>query len=303
MAVKPNITWIGSQNFGYPDQAHGGLNPQAIVYHIAQGSMTGLDAWFNNPNSFASTHFAVGKSGVIHQYVAVGDAAWGNGLMNKPDTSIPWLADCFNNGINPNLRTISIEHEGFTGQPWPEAQYQSSRALATWLIDTYNLRHTLVKLDHGHIGHYRIDSVNRASCPGTGWPRSRLFQDLGRLEDVFVPNNRTIYQVKTFYAPSSGAAHKILVDVRNFGYPTAATAIDIMIGCRSRGDGSYVAAYDGTLESTTTMALYPTAPVRNEWEFARGRVQLKSSRFLLRIRPKGHPMEVTATMKGYFTLE
>ena len=28
------------------------------------------------------------------------------------------------------------------------------------------------------LGHYRIDSVNRARCPGTGWPRARLFSDL-----------------------------------------------------------------------------------------------------------------------------
>lgn len=302
MAVKPNITWIGSQNFGYPDQAHGGLNPQAIVYHIAQGSMTGLDAWFNNPNSFASTHFAVGKSGVIHQYVAVGDAAWGNGLMNKPDTSIPWLADCFNNGINPNLRTISIEHEGFTGQPWPEPQYQSSRALATWLIDTYNLRHTLIRLDHGHIGHYRIDSVNRASCPGTGWPRARLFQDLGRLEDVFVPNNRTIYQNRIFNP--TGNTYEINVNVTTFGYPSAATAVDLLVGCRSRGDGAYVAAYDGTSgRLLDRVGVYPTAPLRRDWNFGRGRVQLTGSKFQLRVHPASEPVEVIAVLKGYYALE
>jgi hypothetical protein len=28
------------------------------------------------------------------------------------------------------------------------------------------------------IGHYRIDSVNKAKCPGTGFPWNRLFKDL-----------------------------------------------------------------------------------------------------------------------------
>jgi N-acetylmuramoyl-L-alanine amidase len=302
MAVKPSITWIGSPNFGYPDQTHGGLDPQAIVYHIAQGSMTGLDAWFNNPNSYASTHFGVAKSGAIHQYVAVGDAAWGNGVINQPDLSIPWLANCYNNGINPNLKTISIEHEGFTGQPWPEAQYQASRRLVTWLIDTYNLRHTLVKLDHGHIGHYRIDSVNRKNCPGTGWPRSRLLQDLGRLEDVYVPKNRVLYDTKTFAASASG--YSINVNVIALGFPSQATAVELFVGCRSRGDGAYVAAYDGTSgRLLDRMAVYPTAPLRRDWNFGRGRVQLTGSSFQLRIHPAREPVDVIAVLKGYYTLE
>ena len=303
MAVKPRITWIGSPNFGFPDGHHGGNSPEAIVYHIAQGSLGGIDAWFNNPSSSASTHFAVGRSGAIHQYVAVEDAAWGNGLMDRPDLSIPWLRYCYENRINPNLRTISIEHEGFTGDPWPEAMYLSSRALSVWLIETYHLRHFLVSLDHCFIGHHRIDSVNRARCPGTGWPRARLFQDLGRLKDVYVPVSRTIYRRQPFNVPPSGVAHQIVINVTTHGFPSSATAVDLFLGCRSRGDGAYAAAMDGTGGSMDQLAVYPTAPLRNDWNFSRGRVQLNGSKFTLLVRPMGQPVDVIAILKGYYALE
>ena len=303
MSVRPAITWIGSPNFGFPDGAHGGNAPEAIVYHIAQGSLGGIDAWFNNPASSASTHFAVGFGGQIHQYVRVGDAAWGNGLMNRPDLSIAWLRYCYENRVNPNLRTISIEHEGFTGNAWPEAMYRASLALTAWLLDTYHLRHFLDNLDHSFIGHHRIDSVNRARCPGTGWPRTRLFQDLRRLRDVYAPRNRIIYNNHSFAVPASGEFHSISVDVRSYGYPSAATAVDLLLACRSKGDGAYVAAYDGTGSSVENIAVYPTAPLRQGWNFSRGKVQLSSSRFLLRVRPIDQPVEVIATLKGYYTLE
>lgn len=303
MAVKPRIVWIGSPNFGYPDGTHGQNEPEAIVYHIAQGSLAGIDAWFNNPRSFASTHFAVGLRGEIHQYVRVEDAAWGNGFMNNPDLSIPWLRFCWENGINPNLKTISIEHEGFTGDPWPEATYQSSLALTVWLADAYNLRHFLVALDHRFIGHYRIDSVSRANCPGTGWPRERLFRDFRRLEDVYIPSNRIVYRRQAFGVPASGVAHEIMIDVTAYGYPREATAVDLHVGCRSRGDGAYVAAMDGTGGDLAEVAVYPTAPLRNDWGFGRGRVQLLNSRFLLMVRPMGQPVDVIAILKGYYALE
>jgi hypothetical protein len=235
--------------------------------------------------------------------VKVEDAAWGNGHMREPDLSIPWLRFCWENGINPNLKTISIEHEGFTGDPWPEAMYQASLALSVWLVDTYHFRHFLVALDHRFIGHYRIDSVTRANDPGAGWPRTRLFQDLGRLEDMYVPRNFSIYQNQTFDLPFSGMAHEIYVDVTTYGYPTKATAVDLMIGCRSRGDGAYVAAFDGTTGGLESIAVYPSAPLRNQWNFGRGRVRLNSSKFLLRIRPIDYPVEIIVTLKGYYALE
>lgn len=173
-ALPPDIVWIGSPNFGLPRGTRGQLEPVAIVYHIAQGTLSGIDSWFNRSSSEVSSQYAVGKLGEIHQYVGLKDAAWANGAINNPDLSIQWLRECVENDINPNIRTISIEHEGFTGQMWPEAQYKSSLELTRWLIGEYN-----IPVDENHlIGHHQIDSVNKSNCPGTGWRRNQMLRDL-----------------------------------------------------------------------------------------------------------------------------
>ncbi len=120
---------------------------------------------------------------------------------------------------------------------------------------------------------------------------------------MYVPSNRTIYRRQTFGLPASAAAHEVIVDVTAYGYPRKATAVDLHLGCRSRGDGAYVAAVDGTGEDLAEVAVYPTAPLRNEWNFGRGRVQLANSRFRLMIRPMGQPVDVIAILKGYYALE
>lgn len=179
MAEKPNITWIGSPNFGYPRGTHGrqGYKPKAIVYHIMQGTLAGTDSWFRNPESGASTHFGVGKNGEIHQYVDLNDAAWGNGAINRPSWS-GLIPDGKGDYINPNLYTISIEHEGKHPQGgfWEptEAQYQASLALTKWLCAEFGIEPSKETL----IGHNQIDSVNRPYCPGPGFPFKRLLDDL-----------------------------------------------------------------------------------------------------------------------------
>ncbi|GAB6154433.1 N-acetylmuramoyl-L-alanine amidase [Desulfosporosinus burensis] len=167
---KPNIIWIGSPNFSSPK----GYKIIAIVNHIMSGTLTGTDAWFANPASKVSSHFGIGKNGVIHQYVDIGNPAWANGSVNKP--SWPLLIP----GVNPNYYTISIEHEGESGNIMPEAQYQATLALHRWLIGKLDIPVTRDNI----IGHYRIDSVNRSRCPGTGFPWDRLFKDLQGGNDV-----------------------------------------------------------------------------------------------------------------------
>lgn len=136
--------------------------------------MVGTDSWFQNPTSQVSAHFGVGKNGEIHQYVDINNVAWGNGVVNKP--SWPLLIA----NVNPNYYTVSIEHEGQSGDQFTEAQYQATLALHRWLIDTFALQVN----ENAIIGHYRIDGVNKAQCPGPGFPWNRLFQDLQGGNDV-----------------------------------------------------------------------------------------------------------------------
>jgi len=161
--TKPNITWIGSPNHSQPK----GYKFIAIVDHIMSGTLLGTDSWFLNPASQVSSHFGVGKNGEIHQYVELQYPAWANGIVNNPDWSLY-------SGVNPNYYTISIEHEGNSGEVFTEAQYQATLSLHRWIIEELGIevnRDTI-------IGHYRIDSVNKANCPGSGFPWDRLFQDL-----------------------------------------------------------------------------------------------------------------------------
>lgn len=161
---KPTIIWKGSPHFSSPK----GYKTLAIVDHIMAGTLSGTDSWFANPASKVSSHFGVGKNGEIHQYVDLNNPAWANGGVNKP--AWPLLIP----GLNPNYYTVSIEHEGNSGDVMSEAQYQATLALHRWLIETQGIPVTRDNI----IGHYRIDSVNKANCPGTGFPWDRLFQDL-----------------------------------------------------------------------------------------------------------------------------
>jgi len=167
---KPDMTWIGSPNhYAASDKQE----TVAIVDHIMSGTLVGTDSWFLNPASKASSHYGVGKNGEIHQYVDLDCPAWANGVVNNPDWSLlP--------SNNPNKHTISIEHEGESGDVMPEAQYQSTLALHRWLIWVTGLPVNRDRI----IGHYRIDSVNKANCPGSGFPWDRLFKDLEGGEDV-----------------------------------------------------------------------------------------------------------------------
>jgi N-acetyl-anhydromuramyl-L-alanine amidase AmpD len=155
-----------------------GLRPIAIVDHIMAGSLNATTGWFANPKSEASTHFGVGKDGRIHQYVRVENGAYGNGTVNKSDLSVPWIAECVSKKINPNFVTISIEHEGQTGETFTEQMYQATLWLHRFLIQNFNIPVSRQNI----VGHNQIDNVNRSFCPGKGFPWERLMTDLGAKE-------------------------------------------------------------------------------------------------------------------------
>ncbi len=173
---KPIMAQIPSPNYGLPRGTRGrsGNKVIAIVNHIMDGTLVGTDSWFQNTTSNVSAHFGVGKDGSIHQYVDINNVAWANGVVNKP------LWPLLNPDVNPNYYTVSIEHEGQSGDQFTEEQYQATLTLHRWLIDTFALQVN----ENTIIGHYRIDSVNRANCPGTGFLWQRLFTDLKGGEEV-----------------------------------------------------------------------------------------------------------------------
>lgn len=151
--LLPGDHWEGRQG-----------NPiQAIVMHITDGeTAAGAFSHWLRPDVDASAHYVVDKDGVIFQAVLEEDAAWANGVVNKPDMSNDLVRYWVNSGVNPNLRTISIELVGKPGRPIPAAEW----AAAKWLVRDIHRRRPQITMTRACvIGHYQIDSVNRARCP------------------------------------------------------------------------------------------------------------------------------------------
>lgn len=197
--------------FGYPAGEKGGNNILAVVHHIAEGGWSTLinrDFWASrNGGSGGSVHFAVSKTGQVAQFVDIADSAYGNGIVANPT----WK---YATPGNPNEKTVSIEHEGFTGEPWPEAQYQASLKLTDWILGRALLRATPDTV----IGHYRIDSVNRANCPGSGWPVARMLAELNAEEDELTDDEKAAL---AWLMANKGALSPLVLAAQRSGFTAA----------------------------------------------------------------------------------
>jgi N-acetylmuramoyl-L-alanine amidase len=136
-----------------------GYQPEAIVIHIMEGTLTGTDAWFRNPQSRVSAHYGIGKNGDVHHYVQEADTAWHAGRVHAPAWSGIKPAG---NGmyVNPNYYTIGIEHEGDAQSEWTNDMYNASAKLIAEMSKRWN-----IPIDQAHIiGHRQIYSLK--ACPG-----------------------------------------------------------------------------------------------------------------------------------------
>ena len=157
-----------------------GRKPIAIVNHITAGLMPGTLSWLKNPEAQASSHYLITKLGQIYQLVKDEDTAWHAGIVNQPNWSLY-------DGTNPNAYTIGIEHEALAGEALTEQQYRATLWLHQQLIAKWG-----IPIDRDHIiGHYRLDSVNRANDPGSAFPWDRLFADLRGNEQLAIPKGAT----------------------------------------------------------------------------------------------------------------
>ena len=111
------VYWVGAPKYtaGHPAPLI------ALVHHRMVGTLRSTDAAFTSTDGRkASTHFGVGSgcgraghptSAHVHQYVRLGDQAWGNGNW---DPSGAW--DDRHPTTLVNSRTVSIEHHDNGGR-------------------------------------------------------------------------------------------------------------------------------------------------------------------------------------------
>lgn len=159
MTHYPGAEWVpwkyeSSQG---PAYFRGANKPIAAVLHIAQGYMSTARSWATSGHFGASWHFSVGRDGSIMQHLDFEDGGYHAGI---PDTAPkPTWKLWRGYGINANLYTIGIEHEGFSGDGFTDAQRQSSRDLCRWLAGTLGFTY-----DRDHFPpHADIDLINRPS--------------------------------------------------------------------------------------------------------------------------------------------
>jgi N-acetyl-anhydromuramyl-L-alanine amidase AmpD len=176
-ATRREITDSGNFDTGRKGQV-----VKAVVLHIGEGPLTAFFHTFKNPERKASSHFTVGKKGEIEQYVSINDTAYANGLRwddgiwrNPRGLEVTPAWKGLIPAVNPNLYTISIEHEGFFGEAWTEPMYLAELKLLQWLRGETNL---VYARDETLIGHRDFDNIDRPNCPGPNAPFDRLIADL-----------------------------------------------------------------------------------------------------------------------------
>jgi N-acetylmuramoyl-L-alanine amidase len=161
--IPAEVVWIGSPNY---TPGHAGMSVIAVVVHTMAGTLAGSDSWFNNPAAQVSSQYGIGLSGQQHQYVALGDTAWANGVL-EPGNTWPGLP------YSVNAQTISIETEdnGKGSTPVTEAQFQATLAVARLALGKYASITWL-------LGHHCISPHSRPQCCGDRWRASGQFDRL-----------------------------------------------------------------------------------------------------------------------------
>jgi N-acetylmuramoyl-L-alanine amidase len=148
------ISWIGCPDSNFRKGRPFGLRPEAVVVHIIDGSFAAGESVFRDPTTQKSAHYAVSRSGEIHQFVDEKDTAFHAGIVVNPTWAL------LKPRVNPNFYTVGIEHEGRPDDVWPEAQLSASAALIGQIAARWG-----IPLDDSHvIRHHQIRASK--TCPG-----------------------------------------------------------------------------------------------------------------------------------------
>jgi len=180
------VSWAGQRITNHASRQ--GVVPFVIVDHISAGSMTSMLNTFENPANQCSSHFGISRDGDIVQYVDLQRASWCQGITKDryPQAKTPIVMQM---NCNPNLYSISIEHEGYIDKEGnrlgidgdiTDAQFWATCWLHRWIKEEVKrLYGATISLTPQYVlGHFQIDPVRKPVCPGPKFPWARLYAEL-----------------------------------------------------------------------------------------------------------------------------
>ncbi|MEX0786890.1 MAG: hypothetical protein WD939_09650 [Dehalococcoidia bacterium] len=250
-----------TKNFGYPAGTRGQNKPLFFVDHIMEGWKQTLDRGMAG----VGVTFGIGLDGSISQYTSIFDAHWGNGLSGRKQLydrsnsrlasleqlpgsqwirvtldGIPYEA-LIAGGVNlPNSHSISTEHEGFTGNAWPQPMVEANIRVKRWCLEELARAGMPIELDsEALVGHFQIDGVHRVNCPGTAWAKDSVLQALGEPPMIRKNGIAKSFEDRTFAQAARGVTLEIASE---FKLPATARQVRVEVFMASGG----VVVRDGT---------------------------------------------------------
>lgn len=171
------VPWAHNTGDG-PTYFYGINQPGAVVLHVMEGYKSTARQWAISGHYGASWHYTVGRDGSVMQHLRHEDGGYHAGI---PTTApAPTWALWRGHGQNVNTYTIGIEHEGFSGDGFTEAQRTSSRNLCRWLAQELGIAY-----DREHFpAHAEIDLVNRPNDFAPPAEREAFYQYLFEEEEM-----------------------------------------------------------------------------------------------------------------------
>jgi hypothetical protein len=286
----------------------------ALVHHRMVGTLSSTDSAFtSNDGREASTNFGVGIIGgevEIHQYVRLGDQAWGNGNW---DPSGEWNDRYPTSYVNS--RTISIEHHDNGGRDRgngkgvvPERVIEASLWLDAMLLrgdlaemwaagirfrdgEEHGIARELraIPVDRNHIfDHHYIAGRLKPYCwrpwadDPVGFPRDRYLRTLR--------SARTGENVKSFAVPEI----RTLAKVRDLAW-----LYDNSAGAASTGNVRVTPARElvlvGTFNATTQIVAYE--PLAEDADTT-SRAMFVKAADIESVRPDSAVAEATSTLRA-----
>ena len=148
---------------GTPNHGPAAVEQRGVVLHIAEGSFEGTIAWCQNPKSYVSAHFVVGKVGQCVQLVDTDVTAWSQ--------------------VAGNGRWLSIEFEGHTGDSLTAPQLTVAAEIMAKTHTVYGVPLQLADSILGEgLGYHAMGGKawgNHPNCPG-----APIIAQRGRILDL-----------------------------------------------------------------------------------------------------------------------